>query len=101
MTDPIYAKIYSVVRKIPKGRVATYGQVARLAGIGRQPRRVGYALGISDGTNIPWQRVVNARGEVSGRSEPDAAGHQQSLLMDEGVEFVRGRIALERFQWKT
>jgi len=100
MTDPVYQKIYSVVRKIPKGRVATYGQVARLAGIPSQPRRVGYALGISDGKNIPWQRVVNAKGEVSGRSEPYAVGHQQGLLMEEGVEFNRGRIALEKFQWK-
>jgi methylated-DNA-protein-cysteine methyltransferase-like protein len=100
MMDPVYQKIYSVVRRIPKGKVATYGQVARLAGIPNQPRRVGYALGICDG-DLPWQRVVNAKGEVSPRWDPDAPDRQKSLLLDEGVQFEKGRIVLERYQWKT
>jgi methylated-DNA-protein-cysteine methyltransferase related protein len=101
VSDPIYQKIYTVVRKIPKGRVATYGQVARLVGI-PNPRRIGYALSIlSDGKNVPWHRVVNAKGEVSPRWEPDAVGHQQSLLLEEGVRFDRaGRIPLGEFQWQ-
>ena len=94
--------VYTVVRRIPKGRVATYGQVAALAGMPRAARQVGYALSaLESGARVPWQRVVNARGEVSERS----AGHgdlvQRALLEGEGVVFDEsGRIPLTRFQWK-
>jgi methylated-DNA-protein-cysteine methyltransferase-like protein len=103
MLDPVYQKIYALVRRIPKGRVATYGQIARLAGIGPQPRRVGYALGIlsdEDG-DVPWQRVVNAKGEISARWDPDAIDRQRSLLLEEGIQFdAKGRIDLTRFSWQ-
>lgn len=98
-----YERIYRVVRRIPKGRVATYGQVAELAGIPRQPRQVGYALhALRDGgERVPWQRVINARGEVSDRSEPGAESLQRALLESEGVVFdPRGRVDLTRFRWK-
>ena len=97
----LYERFYAVVRKIPRGRVATYGQVARLAGLPRHARHVGYALqALPDGGGVPWQRVVNARGEISPRPHPYAVEQQRSLLEDEGVEFgPGGTISLPRFQW--
>lgn len=106
MSSDAYPRIYSVVRQIPRGRVATYGQVARLAGLPRQARMVGYALhalkdGRSAGRRVPWQRVVNARGEISARAWPGAEDVQRTALEDEGVEFDRrGRIDLATWQWR-
>jgi methylated-DNA-protein-cysteine methyltransferase related protein len=101
-SDGLYARIYSVVRRIPRGRVATYGQVAELADLPRQPRLVGYALhALDEDAAVPWQRVINARGEVSLRSEPGFEGLQESLLEAEGVRFdERGRVDLARYRWK-
>lgn len=102
MSSP-YPRFYAVIRRIPRGRVATYGQVAELAGLPRQPRLVGYALhALPDESTVPWHRVVNAKGEISLRSDPHAIFNpQRDLLEEEGVEFdARGRIALARFQWK-
>ena len=96
-----YQRIYAVVRRIPKGRVATYGQVADLAGIPGHARQVGYALhALPEGTAVPWHRVVNAKGEISLRSLPGAELIQQQLLAREGVLLnARGRIALARARW--
>jgi methylated-DNA-protein-cysteine methyltransferase-like protein len=99
-----YDKIYAVVRRIPSGRVATYGQVAALAGLGRHARQVGYALhSLPDGAEVPWQRVINARGEVSLRSYDSLGGregYQRHLLEEEGVVFDSGgRVDLKRFRW--
>lgn len=98
---PNYARIYAAVRRIPRGRVATYGQVARLAGLPRHARQVGYALhALPEGTDVPWQRVVNAAGAVSPRADPRFAGEQRTRLEREGVVFNgNGRIALVRHQW--
>ena len=97
-----YARIYRVVRRIPRGRVATYGQVAMLAGLGGHARQVGYAMhAIPDDMAVPWQRVINARGEVSLRSEPGMERLQQSMLEDEGLVFDAGaRLDLGRYQWR-
>ena len=97
-----YEKIYGVVKKIPRGRVATYGQIAALAGLPGQPRQVGYALNTLRGPySIPWHRVINAKGEISQRSRPGCEKLQRTLLEGEGLEFDgRGRIALARFCWK-
>ena len=103
MTAPSsYARIYAVVRRIPKGRVATYGQVAELAGLPRAARQVGYAMAaLRPSTRVPWQRVVNARGEVSVRAEPGAEQVQRRRLEREGVRFdAAGRIALSRYGWQ-
>ena len=96
-----YERIWAVVRRIPKGRVATYGQIAAIAGIPRHARQVGYALGAAPaGMKLPWQRVINARGEVSQRARPGSDDFQQVLLEAEGVEFDRdGRTDLRRYQW--
>lgn len=97
-----YGEIWAVVRRIPRGRVATYGQVAVLAGKPGHARQVGYAMyALPDGSDVPWQRVVNARGEISLRSEPGwHEGWQRHLLEEEGVTFdEHGRIDLAAFGW--
>lgn len=98
-----YDRIYAVVRRIPKGRVATYGQVASLAGLPGRARQVGYAMyALPRGTRVPWQRVINAQGRVSLRRSPGAELTQRALLEREGVRFgPGGRIALERFGWSA
>ena len=96
-----HARIYRVVRSIPRGKVATYGQVARLAGMPGHARLVGYALHALPELDVPWQRVINARGEISARSFAGPEHVQRQLLEAEGVRFdARGRVALERFRWK-
>lgn len=97
-----YPRIYRVVSRIPRGRVATYGQVADLAELPGCARQVGYALhALADDSDVPWQRVVNARGEISLRRERGIEPIQQQLLEAEGVEFdVRGRLDLSRVQWR-
>jgi len=95
------ARIYAVVARIPHGRVATYGQVAALAGAPRHARQVGYALhDTPDDDTLPWHRVINAKGEVSPRSQPGWEGFQRQLLEREGVEFRRGRVDLKRYRWE-
>ena len=96
-----YQRIYRVVRRIPRGRVATYGQVAELAGFPRQARMVGYALHALEDDAVPWQRVINARGQISPRAWPGAEIAQRRMLEAEGVRFDRaGRIDLGRFAWR-
>lgn len=100
-----YRAIWEAARRIPRGRVATYGQIASLAGLPRQPRLAGYALhGLPDGSKVPWHRVVNAQGRISPRSSGPLGGGeaiQRRLLEREGVRFDRsGRIDLSRYQWK-
>ena len=95
-----YLRIYEVVRQIPRGRVATYGQVARWARLARQARMVGYALHALRADDVPWQRVINARGQISRRSLSGSEIAQRELLEAEGVEFdARGRVDLGRFGW--
>jgi len=96
-----WARIYAVVRRVPKGRVATYGQIAELAGLPRQARQVGYALAALRDRRVPWHRVINARGEISARAERGPEQLQRLLLEREGVAFdPKGRIALARHLWQ-
>lgn len=98
-----YARIYAVVRRIPRGRVATYGQVARIAGLPGHARQVGYAMAaLKDGMRVPWHRVINAQGAVSlRRAGPGAGVRQRQLLEREGVAFgPRGRVSLLRYGWE-
>jgi len=92
-----------VVRRIPRGRVATYGQIAELAGLPGHARQVGYALAaLPPGTAVPWQRVINAAGMVSRRKMPGEELSQRQLLEKEGVKFdARGRVALAKVRWKA
>ncbi len=97
-----YERIYSIVRRIPEGQVATYGQIARLIGSPRWARQVGYALAaLRDNNPIPWHRVVNAKGGISPRAEPGYEQLQRIMLEDEGIAFDdKGCIPLARFQWQ-
>lgn len=96
-----YAEIYELVRKIPEGNVATYGQIARILRRPYGARQVGYALAaLSDDQQVPWHRVVNARGEISSRTKAGYDDFQRILLEEEGVEFNQeGQIDLTRFLW--
>ena len=90
--------IYDVVRQIPKGRVASYGQIAALAGNRRWARVVGYALhACPDFPAIPCHRVVTKGGGVS----PAFASVQMEMLRAEGVEFKDGHVVMEAYQWDT
>jgi len=96
--------IYAAVRRIPRGRVASYGQVAELAGRSGHARQAGYALhALPEHTTVPWHRVVNAQGRLSlARLGLDAALEQRRRLEAEGVEFdARGRVRPEAFRWKS
>ncbi|KPQ37538.1 MAG: methylated-DNA-protein-cysteine methyltransferase related protein [Phormidesmis priestleyi Ana] len=97
-----YPKIYDIVRQIPYGQVATYGQIADLAGLVGKARVVGYALfRVTTDTKIPWHRVINARGEVSRSSLRDGNDDLQLLLLKaEGIEFVKGRLDLKKYRWQ-
>jgi len=102
-----YARIYAVVRRIPLGRVSTYGSVARIAGLPGHARQVGYALHAlgsrkDEEANVPWQRVVNAKGEISLGGEVGLNSLQRQMLEAEGVCFnARGRVDLKLFGWRT
>ncbi|MFK7988925.1 MAG: MGMT family protein [Sandaracinaceae bacterium] len=92
----LYARIYEVVRQVPIGRVSTYGRIAaRVERCGA--RQVGYALAALKDDAVPWQRIINAKGEISHRD----AEYQRDLLTAEGIEFdARGRVNLARFGWR-
>ncbi len=100
--NDLYPRIYAVVKRIPNGRVATYGQIASLAGISGHTRVIGYALSaLSPKNDVPWHRVINAKGRVSTRSEPGLENCQRSLLEAEGVLFdADGKVSLSRFGWR-
>jgi methylated-DNA-protein-cysteine methyltransferase-like protein len=100
MEQSIQQQIYDVVRLIPAGKVASYGQIARIVGLGISAQMVGFALaGLKEGADVPWQRVINAQGKIS---LPGMGGAiQKNLLLEEGIEFdEKGRIDLERFGWE-
>lgn len=101
MSAATHRRIYGIVARIPRGRVASYGQIARLVGVPRNARQVGYAMAaIPDGVDLPWHRVVNSKGEISRRDHPNSEVEQRVLLEREGVRFGRnGRIPLERYGW--
>ncbi|NEQ27526.1 MAG: MGMT family protein, partial [Microcoleus sp. SIO2G3] len=97
-----YDKIYAVVRQIPYGQVATYGQIAELADLPRQARLVGYALFHTPSDDIPWHRVINAKGEIS--ESPWRMGNddlQRSRLEAEGISFSEaGKVNLRKYRWQ-
>ena len=98
-----YPKIYDIVRLIPYGKVATYGQVADLAGLMGKPRVVGYALFrvVASETDIPWHRVINAKGEVSRSSLRDGNDDLQQLLLEsEGIVFTKRKLNLGQYRWQ-
>lgn len=102
--DSFARAVFALVRRVPRGRVVTYGQVAALLGHPRAARAVGNALGrlnLGRSRVVPWHRVVNAGGKISRRGDAEAADRQRHLLEDEGVPFSRsGRIDLRRHAWR-
>ncbi|MBN1658995.1 MAG: methylated-DNA--[protein]-cysteine S-methyltransferase [Anaerolineae bacterium] len=101
MDERFFGRVYRVVRLVPRGRVATYGQIAQALGAPRAARTVGWALrALPDGSGVPWQRVVNARGTISLAQGAGGAEIQRLLLEEEGIAFDdAGRIDLARFGW--
>lgn len=95
-------KLLSAVRKIPKGTVATYGQIAKRAGLSRNARQVGTVLkGLPEDSDVPWHRVVNALGKISDRGDGVFAGLQRQMLEAEGIEFTdNGKLDLSVHQWR-
>ena len=97
---PVYDRVIDAVRQIPYGQVATYGQIAQIVG-DCTPRMVGYCLAaLEQGSDVPWQRVINAQGKISPRGVGFGALLQRELLEQEGVEFSdAGRVSFRRFGW--
>ena len=96
-----YEVIWNMVRRVPRGRVAFYGQIARLCDMEGHARLVGYAMhALSRGTDVPWHRILNASGRIS---LPGAAGRRQrELLEKEGVKFLKsGKVDLKKHHWKS
>ncbi|MFK7767979.1 MAG: MGMT family protein [Mariniblastus sp.] len=95
--------IIAMIRNIPKGQVASYGQIARLAGVPRNSRQVGAILkSLPPNQGIPWFRVVNSKGEISPRKSPDCHTRQRDMLESEGVVFTdRGKVSLNEYGWEA
>ena len=98
-----YDRIYDIVRKIPFGKVATYGQIADLARLYGKARLVGYALfRVQIADDIPWHRVINAKGEISYSFNRQGGDYLQKVLLEEeGIGFKKnGKIDLNRYLWQ-
>jgi methylated-DNA-protein-cysteine methyltransferase related protein len=96
-----YHAIWKVVAAIPRGCVATYGQVARLAGLPRRARLVGTALGEAPAGRLPWVRVINAQGRIALPPNSSGGREQRKRLREEGVQFVNGKVDLRQYGWKA
>ena len=100
MKSPLYQQIHEIIRLIPSGKVATYGQIAEIVG-GCTARMVGYAAStIPVDSEIPWQRVINYKGKISSRSVGSGELLQQELLEGEGIQFDQlGKTNLKYYRW--
>ena len=100
--EPLYERIYAMVRQVPPGRVTTYGQIATLVG-GCTARMVGYAMAaLKRGTapDVPWQRVINAQGKVSVHGDGIGNAMQRVILEEEGIVFdAKDKIDFEKYGW--
>src|SRR5512140_3143503 len=103
-TPPFHRLVYRVVRRVPRGKVATYGQIAAILGQPRAARAVGQALRMLPRPLhrvVPWQRVINAAGRISYRGDLFRPDEQRDLLVAEGIAFSRGGVVdLKRFLWR-
>lgn len=102
MQDNFFEQVYRIASIIPRGQVATYGQIAAYLGNPRGARTVGWALGsLPEGLDVPWHRVINAQGRISGPSAGYRASEQRAMLEEEGIAFDdSGRIDLARYGWR-
>jgi methylated-DNA-protein-cysteine methyltransferase-like protein len=101
MGNPFFEQVHRIVRLIPPAKVATYGQIARLLGNPRAARMVGWAMhSIPEGSDVPWHRVVNARGTISLDVRGPGGAIQRALLEAEGIAFDKhGRLDLQAHGW--
>ena len=89
-------RVWQIVHRIPKGQVATYGQIARMAGIPQHSRLIGRILsGLPPSTRLPWHRVINSQGRITNPTK----GRQQARLEKEGVTLINGRVSLKAYGW--
>lgn len=94
-------RIWATICDIPEGYVASYGQIAGIAGIPRGARQVGYALRhLPKGSKVPWYRVIQASGTIAFRSGSDAFNEQSTRLMLEDVAILKGRIDMKKYRWQ-
>jgi methylated-DNA-protein-cysteine methyltransferase-like protein len=94
-------RIWSVIRDIPEGRVASYGQIAELAGVPRGARQVGYALKqVPDDLDVPWHRVIRSSGRLAFDGGTRAFGKQAGLLAEEDVPVLKGRVDMKKYRWQ-
>jgi methylated-DNA-protein-cysteine methyltransferase related protein len=100
--ESFYERVYALVRRVPRGQVVTYGQVALLLGAPAAARAVGYALHyLPLDSDVPWWRVINAQGEISLKGRGEGAEMQRALLEGEGVAFNRaGKVDLRALRWE-
>jgi len=100
MSPNFYKKVYSVTKKIPKGKISTYGRIAVILGSPRAARAVGYALHSLDDANVPWQRVINSKGQIRFKGETSRYILQRKLLDSEGIVFDKsGKVDLKKYGW--
>lgn len=93
-------KIWQIVYQIPKGKVSSYGQVAKLAGLPGYARYVGHVMkNLPEGTKLPWHRVANSQGRLSFPKDSCEYQLQMKRLEDEGIVFINGRFSLKKFGW--
>ena len=102
-TNELHRQILEVIALIPYGKVATYGQIAKLAGLPKHARLVGYVLKHLDkSSEIPWYRVINSQGKISvTRINQQGENVQQSLLEQEGIYLLNGKVSLKKFVWQS
>lgn len=94
-------EFYGIIQLIPQGKVATYGQIAKLAGLPKHARHVGFALkNMADDSVVPWHRVINSQGKISLSKEDGFGENIQAIkLQSEGVVVIDGRVNLKLYQW--
>lgn len=100
VTPGFHARVYAVVRTVPEGCVTTYGDVASALGSPRVARHVGWALSALTDDSVPWHRVINAKGEISGRGDLGRADLQRHLLEAEGVTFRNHKVDLKQHRYR-
>ena len=94
-------KIWATIRDIPEGSVASYGQIAEVAGVPRGARQVGYALRqLPEGHTVPWHRVIRASGKIAFEKGSDAYNEQAKRLMMEDVAILEGRVDMQKYRWQ-
>lgn len=96
----LYEHFYDLISQIPKGEVSTYGDIAKMADC-RSARAVGFALNqLPEGSDIPWQRVINSQGKVSTRKNSEGHCVQQLILEEEGIVFNEDKLDLNKYRWQ-